>query len=137
MTIPYNPLEHLRDPDMRCKVLVCSRNAKISIEITREHDSREKCRRAVISGWLNRWSLTAPLSLVWQTGDWVRGRHCRVLGKTGSANQGFFALSGTGFSRGQAEKPRSWFRVWACCENGLCRRTRLSIFIHRWCLAEA
>jgi hypothetical protein len=54
MTIPYEPLEHLRDPDMRCKVLVSTRGAKISIEISREHDSREKCRRAVIAGWLKR-----------------------------------------------------------------------------------
>ncbi len=33
MTIPYEPLEHLRDPDMRCEVLVSTRGAKISIEI--------------------------------------------------------------------------------------------------------
>jgi len=33
MLIPYDPLEHLRDPDMRCKDLVSRRGAKISIEI--------------------------------------------------------------------------------------------------------
>ena len=33
MLIPYDPLEHLRDPDMRCKDLVSTRGAKISIEI--------------------------------------------------------------------------------------------------------
>jgi hypothetical protein len=46
----------------------------------------------------------------------VSGRHCRVLGKTGSDNQGSLALSRTEFSRGQAEKQRSWFRVWALQE---------------------
>jgi hypothetical protein len=33
MTIPYDPLEHLCDPDMRCKVQDSRRGAKISIEI--------------------------------------------------------------------------------------------------------
>jgi hypothetical protein len=33
MLIPYDPLEHPRDPDMRCKDLVSTRGAKISIEI--------------------------------------------------------------------------------------------------------
>jgi hypothetical protein len=33
MTIPYDPLERLPDPDTRCKVLVCTRGAKFSIAI--------------------------------------------------------------------------------------------------------
>ena len=33
MTIPYDPLEHLRDPDKRCKVLVSTRGAKFSAAI--------------------------------------------------------------------------------------------------------
>jgi hypothetical protein len=70
---------------------------------SREHVSREKCRRAVITRWLNRWSHTAALRLVWKTDDWVRGRHCRVLGKSGSDNPRLLALFGTEFSRGQAE----------------------------------
>jgi hypothetical protein len=61
----------------------------------------------------SRWKHTAALRLIWQTSDWVRGRHCRVPGKTGSNNQGFLALSGTESSRCQAEKQRSWFQVWA------------------------
>jgi hypothetical protein len=64
----------------------------------------------------SRWKHTAALRLIWQTSDWVRGRHCRVPGKTGSNNQGFLALSGTESSRCQAEKQRSWFQVWALWE---------------------
>ena len=33
MTIPYNPLEHPRDPDRRCKVLVSTRGAEFSAAI--------------------------------------------------------------------------------------------------------
>jgi hypothetical protein len=44
---------------------------------------------------------------------WGSGRHCRVLGKPGSDNQGLLALSGTEFSRGQPENQRSWSREWA------------------------
>jgi hypothetical protein len=33
MTIPYDPLEQLPDPDKRFKLLVSTRGAKISIEI--------------------------------------------------------------------------------------------------------
>jgi hypothetical protein len=33
MTIPYDPLEPLRDPDTRCTVLVSTRGAKVSTEI--------------------------------------------------------------------------------------------------------
>ena len=73
MTIPNSPLEHPRDPDRRCNVLVSTRGPKFSARSSREHASGEKCRRAVIIRWLNGWYQSAALSLVWHPSDWVRG----------------------------------------------------------------
>ena len=64
----------------------------------------------------SRWEPTAALRLVWQTSDWVGGRHGRVRGNTDSDNQGFCAVSGIECSHGLAEQQRSWGRVWALLE---------------------
>src|SRR4051812_41796844 len=53
----------------------------------------------------------------------TREAQSSIVGKTGSDNQGFLALSGTEFSRGQAEKQRCWFRVWA----SLLKKSRLPV----------
>src|SRR5215203_3021692 len=89
------------------------RGPKISFEILKGACPSGEMRSLGHHQVVEPWEHTAALSLVWQTNDWVRGRHCRVHGKTGSDNQGFLALSGTGFSRSQAENQRSGFRVWA------------------------
>jgi hypothetical protein len=110
MTIPYNPLEHPRDPDRRCKVLVSTRGAEFSAAILKgaclwgempERDHHQMVERLVAERRSQSRLADERLG---------SGRHCRVLGKTGTHNHGFLALSGTELSRGQAEKERIWFR---------------------------
>jgi hypothetical protein len=109
MTIPNNPLEHPRDPDRRCNVLVSTRGPKFSASILKgaclrgEMPARghHQVVERVVAERRSQSRLAAE-----RLGS---GRHCRVLAKTGTDNHGFLALSGTELSRGQAEKERIWF----------------------------